>query len=195
MPQVDCHLLTRSMTGPDNECGDTGFVHCNASSCFIALVDILGHGAEAHEVALLAHAYLAGHFADPLGELILGLHDHLRGSRGGVASLCRLDIATGMLSFTGVGNITCRIFGADQQRLLARDGIVGYMMKAPPEKTTRIYPGDVVMLSSDGVREHFDLHDHPGLLLGTAREIAQRVMASLAKADDDASCVVMRYLA
>jgi len=195
MARTDCHLLLRSLTGPDDECGDTGFIRCGEAECFIALVDVLGHGPEAHAVAVEAEAFLAGNSGEPLVELMQGLHRHLRGSRGAVASLCRLDLAAGNLCFTGIGNITCRIFGAQNQRLVSRDGIVGYMMSQPAQQELQLAPRDVVMLYSDGVREHFEAHDLPGLLTGSAREIVERVMGSFAKGDDDASCLVMRYLA
>ena len=53
----------------------------------------------------------------------------------------------------------------------------------------------VVLLYSDGIRESFELHDCPGLLAGSAKEIAERVMKAFRKQDDDASCLVLRYTA
>ncbi len=194
MTRADCHLLLRSLEGPADACGDAGYFRSSDSDCFLALVDVLGHGHEAHQVAMVAEAYLAEHSAEPLVGLMQGLHKALRGSRGAVASLCRVDLASGEMRFTGIGNITCRVFGAENQRMVSRDGIVGYMMSQPAEHVVRLAPRDVVMLASDGVREHFEAHDHPGLLTGSAQEIAQRVLAAFAKGDDDASCLVMRYL-
>lgn len=195
MPLTDCSLLKRSLNGPEDECGDTGTCLAGDQECFLALVDVLGHGPEAHEVALVADDYLAGCLGRPLLESIQGLHKSLRGSRGAVAAMCQLDLAGGEMRFTGIGNISCRIFGAETQRMVSRDGIVGYMMSRPAEQVVRLAPGDVVMLHSDGVREHFDTHDLPGLLTGTAREIAERVLDNFSRGDDDASCLVARYLA
>lgn len=183
------------MTGLENECGDTGLISVSGGTCFAALVDILGHGAEAHEVALQARSFLSRHADLPLAEIMDGLHRHLQGTRGGVAALCRLDPAEGELRFIGIGNISCRIFGAEDQRLLSQDGIVGYMCSIPGDKAVRLSLNDIVLLHSDGIGGHFRAHDHPGLLTGSAWEIARRIMSSFAKNDDDASCLVMRYVA
>ncbi len=194
MTQADCHLALRSLEGPADACGDTGMYHIGETECFIALVDVLGHGPEAHEVALMADAFLAENYDLPLLDTMQGLHKHLRGTRGAVASMCRLNYATGELSFTGVGNITCRIFGSEHIRTVPRDGIIGYIMSQPREQVFNLHPGDIVMLYSDGVREHFEAHDQPGLLIGSAEEIVGRVMQFFAKGDDDTSCLVMRYV-
>ncbi len=195
MPRVDFHLAKRAMTGLDDECGDTGLVAMRGEACFAALVDILGHGAEAHEVSLLADAYLTEHADTPLPELLRGLHRHLQGTRGGVAALCRIDTANGEMRFIGVGNIACRIFGSEDRRLLSQEGIVGYMAPVCRETSLRLALGDIVLLHSDGITAHFQPHEHPGLLTGSAAEIADRIMSSFAKEDDDASCLVMRYVA
>ncbi|WP_461210194.1 SpoIIE family protein phosphatase [Desulfocurvus sp. DL9XJH121] len=193
MPKVDRHLIKRAMTGLDNECGDTGLIAVNGDTCLAALVDVLGHGPEAHEVALLAEDFLAGHADLPLPELMRGLHAHLQGSRGCVAALCRLDTASARMHFIGIGNIVCRIFGTENRRLLSRDGIVGYMASPPRETAVQLFFNDVVLLHTDGISGHFHPHECPGLLTGSAREIAGRVMESFGKQDDDASCLVMRY--
>lgn len=194
MASIDCYLVKRSLTGPDDECGDTGVIKVEGDTCFAALVDILGHGPEAHTGAVAADGYFAEHTDGPLVALLQGLHKVLRETRGGVAAACRVDIPTGEMKFCGVGNIVCRVFGSDTQRLMSRDGIIGYMMSEPREKTVQLVHNDIVMLHSDGIKEHFNLHDHPGLLTGSAKEIAERVMATLSKGDDDASCLIMRYL-
>ena len=195
LARVDCHLVKRALSGLDDECGDTGVITMRDGVCFVALVDVLGHGPEAHEVALMADSYLAGHADMPLDELMDGLHRHLQGTRGGVAAFCRLDSATGEMEFIGIGNISSRIFGVEEQRLLSRDGVVGYMASVPKAKAVWLSLGDVVVLHSDGIAEHFRAHDCPGLLTGSAKEIAGRIMSRFSKKDDDASCLVMRYVA
>jgi serine phosphatase RsbU (regulator of sigma subunit) len=194
MPNVDCHLMLRSLEGPEDACGDIGFIHIDDTACFFALVDILGHGPEAYDVAVLARDYLADHHSGSPADIIEGMHEHLQGTRGGVAAIGSLDLETGELTFAGVGNITTRIFGPEHSRLLSKDGIIGYMMKRPPEQVVKLYRRDVVMLYSDGVKEHFELHDCPGLLTGSSEEIARRVMDAFGKGDDDTSCLIVRLV-
>jgi len=193
MPHVDWCLVKRSLTGPEDECGDTGVVIEYDGGCFLALVDVLGHGSSAAAVAALAERFLKENYRlDPV-DLMKGLHVHLKGTRGAVAAICRFDISRGELIYAGVGNITTRVFGEKQYRLVPRDGILGYMIASPNESSVKLTPGDILVLSSDGIREHFDADCFPDLLTGPARKIAERLLATFGKENDDASCIVMRY--
>ena len=180
---------------PEDCCGDTGVLQVAPDRCFAALIDVLGHGRAASEVAKVAEQHLrcAMSGAD-LTEVMNGLHEHLKGTRGAVVSLCRIDIATGLLRFVGVGNITARITGSKPQRLLSRDGVVGYQTSKPREESATLVWGDIVVMHSDGISENADWLEHPDLLVGTAEEIANGVLRHFSKQNDDASCLVIRYL-
>jgi negative regulator of sigma-B (phosphoserine phosphatase) len=190
---VDYYLVKRGMTGWDDECGDTGLVREIGDRCFLALIDALGHGKEAHETALLAEHYLSANCGRDLVEVMQGLHMHLKGTRGVVAACCMLNQRSGNLRYVGVGNITSKIYGDHPYHFVPQDGIVGYKMASPTEQQRRLHHGDILLLSSDGIREHFDIYDFPGLLSGSARQIATAIMDNLGKANDDASCLVLRY--
>lgn len=195
MPHADCHCRARPMPGQEPACGDAGLVVTDESACFVALLDVLGHGPEAAGVAGVARAYLAAHCREPLPELMQGLHEHLKGSRGLVAFLGRFALDTGLFHYVGIGNIAAKVFGPDDPAsLVSKDGVIGYMMSTPREKSVRLLPRDIVLLCSDGVREHFDLLDYPSLLLGDAQAISGAVLDQLAKGTDDASCLVLRCL-
>lgn len=193
MAKADCYLKKQALMISEDECGDTGFIRQDDESCLVALIDGLGHGKPAHEAALLAEQYLEVHHELALVEMMQGLNEALRKSRGAVAALCRLDLKTGHMLFCGIGNITTRIFGGGHRRITPGDGIVGYMMPSPREQKLELVPGDVVMLYSDGIKEHFEEYDCPGLLDGTAEEITKKVFHCFYKGDDDGSCLVMRY--
>jgi negative regulator of sigma-B (phosphoserine phosphatase) len=191
--EVDYYLVKRGLTGWEDECGDTGMVREIGDRCFLALFDALGHGKEAYETALLAEHYVSENIDRDLVDVMQGLHIHLKGTRGVVAAFCLLNQCTGNLRYVGVGNITTKIYGAQPYHFVPQDGIVGYMMASPKEQQRRLHHGDILMLSSDGIREHFDIYDFPDLLSGSARQIATAVMDSLGKGNDDASCLVLRY--
>jgi len=188
-------MMKTALTGEVSECGDTGVIVQDDETCFIALVDVLGHGKDAATVAAVAEAFLAENCRKPVADLMQGLHERLKGSRGAVAFLGRLDLATGDFRFAGIGNISAKVFGTDDpRRLMSKDGVVGYMMSTPREQILRLIPRDIVMLCSDGVREHFDILEHPGLLRGSAENVVENMLSQLSKGDDDASCLVMRVL-
>ncbi len=192
MLDIDTHLITRSLTGPEDECGDAGVIHLSHDHCFLALMDVLGHGKEAHEVAVVGEGYLqAHHDGDPV-ELMKGLHACLTGTRGAVAALCRVDRMNGEMEFVGVGNIAARLYGPSTLSFVSRDGVIGYRLPTPRKQRGKVYPGDILVLSSDGIKEHFDPVFHPDLFKGSARDIAEKVMDQLGKESDDASCIVLR---
>lgn len=193
MPHVDVHFLKRSLLGGERDCGDTGVIVQRENECFMALVDVLGHGEEAYLVSERARDFFEENNQAPLPDLMQGLHKHLQGTRGAVAALCRLDTQTGELHYTGIGNITVRVLGTQTLRFVLKDGVVGYMMGAAHDKTARLYSGDVLLMYSDGIKEHFELFDCPGLLTGGAEDVAQTLMEHFGKQEDDASCIVMRY--
>lgn len=193
LAEVDYYLVKRGLTGWEDECGDTGLVREIGDRCFLALIDALGHGKEAHETALLAKHYLSANCGRDLVDVMQGLHLHLKGTRGVVAAFCVLNQHTGNLRYVGVGNITSKIYGAQPYHFVPQDGIMGYMMASPKEQQRRLHHGDILMLSSDGIREHFDIYDFPDLLRGSARQIATAVLDNLGKDNDDASCLVLRY--
>jgi len=193
MNEIDYHFRKQALTGKENECGDTGIVRMYDGHCMIALVDVLGHGKEAFDVAVMAENYLAEHYEQPPLKIMTGLHAHLEKTRGAVAFICNLDLKTGILKYSGMGNISTRIMGNCPKRLPGKDGILGYMIPAPVEQETRLYPGDVLILCSDGVREHFDPVDFPDILMGKARDITAGFIDQLSKKNDDTSCIALRY--
>ncbi|WPC44326.1 SpoIIE family protein phosphatase [Clostridium sp. JS66] len=194
MSNVDLGMCFKALLGPEWECGDISVIKEYDNQCFIALIDVLGHGSEAREIALSAKKYLESNYKNELIDLMKGLHKHLEGTRGAAAAMYCLDIFTGELTYVGVGNITFRIFGAKPIRLVPRDGVVGYIMTNPEKRIVKLYPNDIVLMYSDGIKEHFDEFECAGLLKEDAENIAAGILEKFGKKDDDASCVVLKYL-
>ena len=195
MGRVEYHFVARALLGPSDECGDTGIIKEHKNHCFLALIDALGHGRNAHAVACLALAYLEENLDKALLALMNGLHDHVKGTNGGVAALCRLNIDTGELRYVGIGNITTKIIGMTTATLVPRDGVIGYLMPTPKEQQYILHSGDALILYSDGIRTHFNTLEYPGIFSGNAESIAKNLLNRLGKKDDDASCIVLRYYA
>lgn len=193
MANIDLHIIQQALTGFDDECGDLGFSINEGNTCFFALVDALGHGKAAFEIATMARAYFETCYHNEPSDVIKGLHEHLKGTRGAVAAVCRLNLDTGCLIYSGMGNITLRIQGSTPVRLVTREGIIGYMIPTPKQQETRLFLGDILLMSSDGIREHYDPDGYPGLFSGSAKNIAEGMIDQLGKKNDDTSCIVLRY--
>lgn len=194
MASIDFGMCYRAMLGPDSECGDITFMKQYNNQCFFALIDVLGHGSEARKIAILAERYLEENYKNNIIDLINGLHLHLKGTRGAVVALCHLEISTGELTYIGIGNITVRVFGGKAIRLTPKGGIVGYKITTPRSNKLKLNPEDIVIMYSDGIKEHFDIVECAALLKEEAQEISDGILKQFGKKNDDASCIVLKYL-
>ena len=62
--------------------GDTAVIGELKHGVFLGIADVLGHGPEAREVAVIIEDYLAAHGAADVGKTMQGLHEALKGTRG-----------------------------------------------------------------------------------------------------------------
>lgn len=191
IPQLDTVLKTDALSGIDHECGDTGLLVEDKDCLFLALIDALGHGREAHETAVKAEKYLRENKSENLKELLLCLHKHMINSRGLVIAVCWIYPKEKRIRYAGIGNISVKIFGHENHSFVSRDGVVGFNMPSPREQDAPFVPGDLLILNSDGLKEHFSPLRNPELQLGTASDTAEFLFSNFRK-DDDASCIVVR---
>ena len=192
MGKTEYGVSAKALQG--DQCGDSGITLEQKGILLCAVIDGVGHGPNAAIAAVTAKNYIEANAEAPLTEILQGVHEVLKSTQGAVACLCRIDLNSGQLSMAGIGNITCRIFrGLDSERLLSRDGILGYMVSTPREHTRKLDNADLLLMHSDGVREHFELFEYPGLLKGNAASVAARVVDTLGKNNDDASCLAVRF--
>lgn len=194
MGRLDYAVAMRALLMDLSECGDIGFVREYDNKCFLALVDVLGHGSEARKVAIRAAEYLEENYGENLMCILNGLHEHLKGTRGAVVSLCHFDSYSARLKHVGIGNISVRIFGGIPIRLVSKDGIVGYGTIRPQVQELTLRRGEILLMHSDGIKEHFDVIECTDLLGETAESIAFGIMNRFGKRSDDSSCVVLKYL-
>lgn len=193
MIRLDYGVVLRPLLISESECGDMIIIKETNKTCLLVVIDVLGHGRDARAVALNAESYVDQHSNHPLEDMMNGLHDHLKGSRGAVAALCRVDYEEQILDYVGIGNITVRILGRNKMTMVPKDGVIGYMMTSPHLKRTTFTNEDLLLMYSDGIKEHFSLTETPGLLEGPSQTVADTIYKKYGKSSDDASCIVFRY--
>ena len=192
MTKLDYFLAKRPLIN-ENACGDTGIIKEFDDKVFIGIIDVLGHGEEAHELAMICMDFMEKNYRQDLIETMEGLHEHIKGSRGAVAGFCLLGLKTGDLEYVGLGNITARKFGSNKINIVPRPGIVGYTMPTLRKEKMKLHDGDILVLHTDGVRENFDLEDYPKLLGDNAEIIATHIINQFGRQEDDAACIALRY--
>jgi negative regulator of sigma-B (phosphoserine phosphatase) len=169
--------------------GDTIVVREHDGAHLIAIVDVLGHGHDAAQVAKLAARSLETAPMTRAAVALLGLHDALRGTRGAAAAICILR--GDRLDGCGVGNVEVRVLGTPMAILLT-PGIVGQRMHRLREFEGRLAPGDRVVWFSDGISSHVPLGELRNLAPG---EACTMIMQRHRRRHDDASVVVADVVA
>jgi negative regulator of sigma-B (phosphoserine phosphatase) len=163
------------------------------SGLLITAIDGLGHGLEAARAARAAELVLTTTPQWPVRDLISACHHAMRSTRGAVMSLVSVDASIPALAWTGLGNVeACLVrVHAPRERLLLHGGVVGHREANPRVATLGLSPGDLLVLVTDGVRSTFLAGVAGG---GTAKEIADRILAEHHNPADDALVVVARFL-
>ena len=173
--------------------GDTVVVRPLEHGLFVAIVDVLGHGSDAHELAVEIEAYLMRYGSFDVSGLMTRLHQHLKGTRGAAVGLCAVDAAAGRLEYAGTGNTLLRRIGRIDTRLVSQDGVLGQNMRTPRPQTLQLEAGDLIVLHTDGVRERLSSDDCRGLLNLPPKEVVRTVVERFGKDYDDAGCIAVRY--
>lgn len=173
------------------ENGDAFLVRQWPGSALVGVIDGLGHGQFAQRAAHAARQYVEQHFDQPLVNLFRGAGRACRATRGVVMALARFDLERKTVELASVGNIETRIAGSPQKlNLTVRRGIVG--LNAPEAVVTEnSWPGDGwLIMHSDGLTTRWDWAQFREVEHHSASVIAQRMLLTLGKQDDDATVVV-----
>jgi len=144
-----------------------------------------------------AIATLDGHRTEGLIPLVRRCHERLKGTRGVVMSLVSVDGIENTVTWLGVGNIegilvrTSATVDPSVETIFLRPGVVGYRLPPLQAVITPIGPGDLLILTTDGIRSdfirHFSSEDSP-------EKIADYISSNFRKGNDDGLVLVARYL-
>lgn len=142
-------------------CGDAVFARAGGGCALFALLDGLGHGAGASQVAQRGLSLLA---SLPLRidavSALTALDHELHGTRGAAATICSIDGV--QLQIAGIGNVACRALGAPVS-FVPTPGIVGLERPVRAPLQGRFTSGQRLVLHSDGVSHRFDLRSLFGM--------------------------------
>jgi len=182
----------------ETQSGDLHLVKPLAGGVLIAVVDGLGHGAEAATAARTAVTTLGEHASESVLALLERCHWALKGSRGVVMSLAFADRRQNALTWAGVGNVECMLFHANaatpanptRASLVTRGGIVGSELPQIRAQVVPLAAGDVLIFATDGIRDGFS----DGLQFeAPPQQLAEHILSQHGKGTDDALVLVARY--
>ncbi len=186
-------ITKRAFLG-ETHCGDECAYWQEGDKATLCIVDGLGHGENAERAAQAAVEYVALHLAKPLVDVFAGCDRALRRTRGVAMGIAVVDEEAGTLTYAGIGNTRIMIVRGTRPviHLSSNYGIVGGGYRKLTPETVELHPGDLVILSSDGIKERCDLSAYGDALRGDVQQLAERILHDWARETDDAAVLVFR---
>jgi negative regulator of sigma-B (phosphoserine phosphatase) len=166
--------------------GDALIVRTTKEGTLVAVVDALGHGPTAADIAERALAHLVEAPLDRgVSATMQGLHEALRGTRGAAAMISLLR--DGRLEGCGVGNVELRSIGA-YVPVMQSPGILGVRVRRYNIFASEIAPGARLVLFSDGISAQAPVRQTKGM---GASEACQFLFRGYRRSHDDATILVV----
>ncbi len=178
----------------DATSGDLHVVASFAGGALVGLIDGLGHGPDAAEAARTAATLLESFASDAVVALVQRCHEALRKTRGAVMSLASFRPSDSSITWIGVGNVDGVLLRSNGKRadaITSRGGVIGYQIPVLRAQTVTVFPGDTLIMTTDGIQRGFT----PELAVDLgAQQLAESILARFTRGSDDAHVVVARYL-
>lgn len=194
MAEVEHAASIRPMPG-NSVGGDAAVILEIGEVLWAVVIDVLGHGPDAYELALrVVDQVQRVHPVGP-GALLEELHREFLGSRGFGAAVVSVDKRDGRVCHAGVGNVVARTLCGGERRFVSSDGVVGLRFRTPKEETVQLPHDGLVVMYTDGVSNRFGLAEYPMICSHEASEVVDTIVALFGKDHDDAGCIALRYKA
>jgi len=172
--------------------GDKWQVERHDQTINCLLVDGLGHGFEACEAAKQAVKRFKENLHLAPSSIMRAMHTALRGSRGAVGAVAKIDLDKGLLHYSGLGNITGLIYNdTERKHLLSLNGTLGYENPKILDVTVPWVKSSVLVMHSDGISSRASL-DNLIILDQSAEIIAAWLYLYHTKKLDDSTVLVVK---
>ncbi len=188
-------VASRALPG-EQMSGDLHLVRPRNNGALVAVVDGLGHGSEAAEAAKKAIETLDAHPEESIISLVQRCHDGLKATRGVAMTIALFNSRENIVTALGIGNVEAMLWRASpdvnpqQEGVLLRGGVVGYQLPALRASVFPMYPGDLMIFATDGIRNDFAEKIN---FAGSPQQLAEGVLEQNFRGNDDALVLAIRY--
>ncbi|CAM3550865.1 SpoIIE family protein phosphatase [Flavobacterium chungbukense] len=192
---LDLSALSVNYPG-ERLCGDGYHVKYLRNGFQIFTGDGLGHGMHAHEaVQQSIRAFKQCTEKNPAAVLRY-VHEHVKKSRGLVATVACVDYETESWNICGIGNINTRIYnGLENKTYTAYNGIVGHNIPRTLNSTSIPYQKhQIIVMHSDGLRTRWNLSDLSSIIKQSPGIIASALYKDNVRGTDDATILVGKII-
>jgi serine phosphatase RsbU (regulator of sigma subunit) len=167
-------------------------------SGFIAVVaDGLGHGPEARVASNRAIEVVSKQPGLDLNELLITLNAELTETRGCAISIMRFD-RTGMnLEYVSAGDVSAQLYHLRDAHFFTPTPLVvgtgNFQKQRIRIEQVAVKPGSVLIMFTDGLKSRTTLKGELDVLRQPPITIAQNLLESHSRPDDDALVCVIRF--
>jgi len=175
--------------------GDGHLVAAFPGGVLLAVIDGLGHCAEAAAATTAALSALGANVGKPVVRLMEASHEALRQTRGAAISLGSLNARDHSLTWLGVGNVEAAVIrryenvSRVRQSIMLLSGVVGHQLPPLHATVIQLEPLDLLVFFTDGINRDFLSEPTDA----TSPElIANRIFRKYRRRTDDALVLVAR---
>jgi anti-sigma regulatory factor (Ser/Thr protein kinase) len=175
-------------------CGDAWIAQPTEHGIRVLLADGLGHGEGAAEAANLATGIAANHVPDSPPQLLEQIHAGLRSTRGAAVSAAEIDLRSGTVLYSGLGNVVGALVvaGKPRRQMVSYNGTAGHEVHKIASFTYLWTSDSILVLHSDGLITHWSVDKYPGLYRCHPSIVAAVLFRDFQRGGDDATVVVVR---
>lgn len=171
--------------------GDSYFLYHFEDKTIIAVIDGLGSGRMAFEASLKARQFIADNYHAPLEEIIQGIHQSLRLTRGVAISIALINDTANTLEYVGIGNVLGRVYNSPKPiNLVNYNGTLGIALQRFKVFSYPWQVGNILILTTDGISTKYNFDKDPSLLKQHPIIIANAIFRDFSKTHDDATILV-----
>jgi len=188
-------ILGRPCEGERESGDDAAFVR-QGDALTIGVVDGLGHGILARDVAAPAAALLRSRAELDPAAMLDAVEDALQRTRGAVMAVARIDLRLRQIEHAGIGDVRTHLYRPREcYRFSPVAGVLGAAnQRHRPCVVERspIQDHDVIVMFSDGLTTRVDVSEELQLLRRHPIVIAAHLLERFGRSNDDAMVLVTR---
>ncbi len=174
--------------------GDDWNVQDNEAGITFLVADGLGHGPAAAEASDIAcRTFQSKPLSNPR-VFLEDSHRALAGTRGSAIAVARVDKASRLLRYGGVGNVEGRLLsGTDSRGLVSHNGTAGVQVRKFQEFEYPWPDHGLLVMHSDGLQSRWSLETYPGLLQRHPAVVAGVLWRDFTRGRDDVTVLAARF--
>jgi serine/threonine protein phosphatase PrpC len=173
--------------------GDLPIIHEDETYLYVALVDALGHGEEAHKMSATISVELQRCWSSDPANIISDINDRIDKSIG--AAIGVLVIGKNKLNYvySGLGNVCCKIIDSKSSaNLTSSDGILGMRYRTSRNHRGSLGVGDILVMCSDGISGLDNVQNWQKYGPLKCSSIVRRIVNEYGTDLDDSSCIAIK---